>query len=91
MPGSYYSDVERTIYLTYYILMEDVAKYDELFQQERKFISFEYYSAHVRVLDFDELVYGQLSLSALVAKHPEVRNGPTTCLDPYYRTALPSY
>ena len=26
MPGSYYSDVERTIYLTYYILMEDVAK-----------------------------------------------------------------
>ena len=22
MPGSYYSDVERTIYLTYYILME---------------------------------------------------------------------
>jgi hypothetical protein len=27
MPGSYYSDVERTIYLTYYILMEDLAKY----------------------------------------------------------------
>eukprot|EP00959_Pyramimonas_sp_CCMP1952_P361186 7564302-Pyramimonas_sp.AAC.1 len=27
MPGSYYSDVERTIYLTYYILMEDIAKY----------------------------------------------------------------
>ena len=22
MPGSYYSDVERTVYLTYYILME---------------------------------------------------------------------
>ena len=33
MPGSYYSDVERTIFLTYVILMEDVAKYDELFQQ----------------------------------------------------------
>lgn len=33
MPGSYYSDVERTIYLTYYVLMEDTAKYDELFQQ----------------------------------------------------------
>ena len=48
MPGSYYSDVERTLYLTYYILQEDVAKYDELFQQERKFISFEYYAAHVR-------------------------------------------
>ena len=48
MPGSYYSDVERTVYLTYYILMEDVAKYDELFQQERKFLSFEYASAHVR-------------------------------------------
>ena len=39
MPGSYYSDVERTLYLTYYILQEDVAKYDDLFQQERKFIS----------------------------------------------------
>ena len=38
MPGSYYSDVERTIYLTYVLLMEDIAKYDELFQQERKFI-----------------------------------------------------
>ena len=79
MPGSYYSDVERTIYLTYYILMEasyqrlrltpsplllranlshasislsfdcasplsslsqDTPKYDELFQQERKFIRY---------------------------------------------------
>ena len=47
MPGSYYSDVERTIYLTYVILTEDIVKYDELFQQERKFISFEYWSAHV--------------------------------------------
>ena len=31
MPGSYYSDVERTIYLTYYVLMEDLEKYDDLF------------------------------------------------------------
>ena len=36
MPGSYYSDVERTVYLTFVVLMEDIAKYDELFQQERK-------------------------------------------------------
>ena len=41
MPGSFYSDVERTIYLTFVVLMEDIGKYDELFQQERKFISFE--------------------------------------------------
>jgi hypothetical protein len=27
MPGSYYSDMERTIYLTYYIINEDVGKY----------------------------------------------------------------
>ena len=57
MPGSYYSDVERTIYLTFVILTEDIAKYDELFQQERKFISFEYWSAHVSQLDYDDLVY----------------------------------
>lgn len=44
MPGSYYSDVERTIYLTYYILMEDIEKFNELFNQERKFISFEYFN-----------------------------------------------
>jgi len=31
MPGSYYSDVERTLYLTYYILMHDIEKYDDLF------------------------------------------------------------
>ncbi len=43
MPGSYYSDVERTIYLTYYILLEDTAKCSELFQQERKFVSFDYW------------------------------------------------
>lgn len=41
MPGSYYSDVERTIYLTFVILTEDISKYDELFQGERKFITFE--------------------------------------------------
>ena len=27
MPGSYYSDVERTIYLTYYVMFEDTRKY----------------------------------------------------------------
>ena len=27
MPGSYYSDVERTIFLTFVILSEDIAKY----------------------------------------------------------------
>ena len=43
MPGSYYSDVERTIYLTYYVLLEDVQG-DALFKEERKFLSFEYYS-----------------------------------------------
>jgi hypothetical protein len=75
MPGSYYSDVERTIYLTFVILTEDIAKYDELFQQERKFISFEYWSAHVSQLDYDDLVYGQDRLSELVAKFPEVKNG----------------
>lgn len=41
MPGSYYSDVERTIYLTFVILSEDISKYDDLFQGERKFITFE--------------------------------------------------
>ena len=44
MPGSYCSDVERTIYLTYYVLLEDVQKYDALFKEERKFLSFEYFS-----------------------------------------------
>ena len=75
MPGSYYSDVERTIYLTYYILMEDIAKYDELFQQERKFISFEYFTEHVRHLDYDDLVYGHDQLSELVEKFPETKDG----------------
>jgi hypothetical protein len=80
MPGSYYSDVERTIFLTYCILMEDIEKYDELFQQERKFISFEYWSAHVRSLDYDDLVYGHDLLSQLVAKHPETKPGLTRFL-----------
>ena len=69
MPGSYYSDVERTIYLTYYILMEDVAKYDELFQQERKFISFEYFSEHIPGFDYDDLVYGNDQLSTIVTQN----------------------
>jgi hypothetical protein len=75
MPGSYYSDVERTIYLTYYILMEDIAKYDELFQQERKFITFEYYTQHVNQLDYDDLVYGHDRLSELVEKFPGTKDG----------------
>jgi len=80
MPGSYYSDVERTIYLTYYILMEDISKYDDLFQQERKFISFEYYTEHLRQLDFDELVYGNTKLSSLVVQHPYTKPGLTRFL-----------
>jgi len=107
MPGSYYSDVERTIYLTYYILMEDVSKYDELFQQERKFINFEYFNtylasaspasprqgggsgssprsprrtSHTAALDYDDLVYGSNSLSELVEKHPETKDGLTRFL-----------
>ena len=75
MPGSYYSDVERTIYLTWVILTEDIAKYDELFQEERKFISFEYWSQHVSQLDFDDLVYGHERLSDLVTKMPETKEG----------------
>eukprot|EP00535_Pseudo-nitzschia_heimii_P012412 CAMPEP_0197198710 /NCGR_PEP_ID=MMETSP1423-20130617/33509_1 /TAXON_ID=476441 /ORGANISM="Pseudo-nitzschia heimii, Strain UNC1101" /LENGTH=1031 /DNA_ID=CAMNT_0042652545 /DNA_START=1648 /DNA_END=4743 /DNA_ORIENTATION=- len=76
MPGSYYSDVERTIYLTYVILTEDVSKYNELFQGERKFITFEYWSEHFfHQLDFDDLVYGHDSLSEICDKHPEARNG----------------
>jgi hypothetical protein len=80
MPGSYYSDVERTIYLTYYILMEDIAKYDELFQQERKFITFEYYTQHVSQLDYDDLVYGHDRLSELVDKFPGTKDGLTRFL-----------
>mmetsp|Transcript_31959 Transcript_31959/g.48617 ORF Transcript_31959/g.48617 Transcript_31959/m.48617 type:complete len:1929 (-) Transcript_31959:223-6009(-) len=76
MPGSYYSDVERTIYLTYVILTEDIAKYDELFQAERKFISFEYWNTYfVHQLDFDDLVYGHEKLSEIVDKHPKTRDG----------------
>eukprot|EP01094_Clydonella_sp_ATCC50884_P018479 TRINITY_DN341_c0_g1_i1.p1 TRINITY_DN341_c0_g1~~TRINITY_DN341_c0_g1_i1.p1 ORF type:complete len:2401 (-),score=1116.71 TRINITY_DN341_c0_g1_i1:178-7182(-) len=80
MPGSYYSDVERTIYLTYVIISEDVAKYDELFQQERKFISFEYWRAHLSHLDYDDLVYGEDRLSELVARHPTTKDGLTRFL-----------
>eukprot|EP00937_MAST-01D_sp_MAST-1D-sp2_P002830 g2830.t1 len=75
MPGSYYSDVERTIYLTYVILREDIAKYDELFQEERKFISFEYWQAQLSSLDYDDLVYGHTRLSEIWALHPETRDG----------------
>lgn len=76
MPGSYYSDVERTIYLTYVLLREDVAKFDELFQAERKFISFEYWNQHfVHHLDFDDLVYGHAKLSEIVTNCPETKDG----------------
>ena len=75
MPGSYYSDVERTIFLTYVILSEDIAKYDELFQGERKFIMFEYWKENLAELDFDELVYGHSSLSEIAEKHPNMLSG----------------
>eukprot|EP00536_Pseudo-nitzschia_multiseries_P000059 jgi/Psemu1/321429/estExt_fgenesh1_pg.C_20043 len=76
MPGSYYSDVERTIYLTYVILTEDISKYNELFQGERKFITFEYWNEHFcHQLDFDDLVYGHDNLSEICDKHPETVNG----------------
>lgn len=80
MPGSYYSDVERTIYLTYVVLMEDTAKYDDLFQEERKFISFEYWNEHLSQLDYDDLVYGRDRLSDLVAMYPGVKEGLTRFL-----------
>ena len=48
--------------------------------QERKFISFEYFNTHVRSLDYDDLVYGQDCLSALVAKHPATKDGLTRYL-----------
>lgn len=81
MPGSYYSDVERTIYLTYVILTQDIAKYNELFQSERKFISFEYWNAHfVHQIEFDDLVYGHEKLAEIVNKHPEASDGLTRFL-----------
>lgn len=64
---------------------QDVSKYDELFQQERKFLSFEYFKTHVRHLDYDDLVYGDDPLSSLVAKHPETKEGLTRYL---YETIL---
>lgn len=75
MPGSYYSDVERTIFLTFVILSEDIAKYDELFQGERKFITFEYWREFLAELDYDELVYGHDRLSEIAEKHPATLGG----------------
>jgi hypothetical protein len=81
MAGSYYSDVERTIYLTYVCLKEDVAKYDELFQAERKYISFEYWSEHfLHHIEYDDLVYGHEKLSQIYEQHPEVQDGLTRYL-----------
>jgi len=76
MAGSYYSDVERTIYLTYVCLVEDIRKYDELFQNERKYISFEYWNDHfLHHLEYDDLVYGHEKLSEIYEKHDETRDG----------------
>ena len=81
MPGSYYSDVERTIFLTFVILTEDITKYDELFQNERKFISYEYWNEHfIHQLDFDDLVYGHEKLSEICEKHTEAKDGLTRFL-----------
>ena len=75
MPGSYYSDVERTIFLTFVILSEDTSKYDELFQNERKFITFEYWKEFLPELDYDELVYGHDRISEVVERHPRMAGG----------------
>jgi len=75
MPGSYYSDVERTIFLTFVILSEDIAKYDELFQGERKFITFEYWREYLTELDYDELVYGHNRLSEIAENYPNASLG----------------
>lgn len=81
MPGSYYSDAERTIFLTYVILCEDISKYDELFQAERKFISFEFWNDYLpHQLDYDDLVYGHELLSEIVEKIPATREGLTRFL-----------
>ena len=50
------------------------------FWQERKFISYEYFQAHIRTLDYDELIYGQLGLSELIVKYPETKDGLTRFL-----------
>ena len=57
-----------------------MAKYDELFQQERKFISYEYFSTHLAQLDYDDLVYGDAKLSALVEQFPGAKDGLTRFL-----------
>ena len=76
MPGSYYSDIERTIFLTYVILSEDIGKYNDLFQAERKFITFEFWNDFLpHQLDYDDLVYGHERLSEIVEKLPETREG----------------
>ena len=60
----------------WYTCRASVPRYDELFQQERKFISFEYWQAHVcGTLDYDDLVYGRHQLTALVKAHPSVKLG----------------
>jgi hypothetical protein len=44
----------------------DVAKYNELFQAERKFITYEYWQEHLHhSFDFDDLIYGHETLQTL--------------------------
>ena len=80
MPGSYYSDVERTIYLTYYILMEDTDKYNDLFQQERKYITFDYYNQFIKKIEYDDLIYGTSHLCTIIEQFPEIKVGLTKYL-----------
>jgi len=76
MPGSYYSDVERTIFLTFVILSEDIGKYDDLFQAERKFITYDYWSEHfLHLIEFDDLVYGHDKLSEICTIHHGIKDG----------------
>lgn len=60
--------------------MHDLEKYDELFQQERKFITFEYFNEFICMLDYDELVYGNENLCLYVEKEPLSKNGITRYL-----------
>ena len=73
-------------YLTYVILTEDIAKYDELFQNERKFITFEYWNTHfIHQLDFDELrVVCPLAVRAVWQKGVahSVETGPLSLIQP---------
>ena len=65
----------------HYISSQDIKKYDELFQAERKYITFEYWNTHfVHQLEYDDLVYGHEKLSQIYEQHPETRDGLTRYL-----------